>query len=603
MDRSTGSRDSQQAFGDNPYANFFQEQSRWMAALSQMQFQAMHPESAHLPVPDWLSQYIDADRLQQIRQEYAEQMNLLLTNSFGHQAGGDKSALPSDRRFSNPAWHDGGMFEFMSSMYLINARAMNQLAEAVQSDAKTRAKIKFAVGQWVDAMSPANFLATNPEAQRKIVETKGESLKAGITNLVHDLQQGRISMTDESRFEVGKNVATTEGMVVFENEVFQLIQYKPLSPTVGTRPLLMVPPCINKYYILDLQPSNSLARYAVEQGTTVFMVSWRNPTLECAHWTWDTYVEEGVIRAIEVASDLARAISKADQINVLGFCVGGTLVAAALAALALRGKKPAASLTLLTTLLDFSNTGVLDVFIDEAQVRMREETIGHGGLMTARDLATTFSFLRPNDLVWPYVVGNYLKGEAPPAFDLLYWNGDSTNLPGPMYAWYLRNTYLENKLIQPNQTSVGKTKIDLGRIDIPVYIYGSREDHIVPWDAAYASTQALTGMDLANSRFILGASGHIAGVINPASSGKRNFWRAKPQAKPARGKARPVQFPADAQTWLAAAESVPGSWWSDWSTWLEQWKGPRVKAPGKFGSAQYAPIEPAPGRYVKVRVV
>ncbi len=603
MDRTTGSREPHQPFTDNPYASFFQEQSRWMAALSQMQFQSLHPEAANLRVPDWISQYIDADRLQEIQRDYAEQMNLLFSSSFQPKAGAEKPAVPGDRRFSAAEWHDGGMFEFLSSMYLINARAMTQLAEAVQSDAKTRAKIRFAVGQWVDAMSPANFLATNPEAQHKILETKGESLKAGITNLVHDLQQGRISMTDESRFEVGKNVATSEGMVVFENEVFQLIQYKPLSPTVGTRPLLMVPPCINKFYILDLQPTNSLVRYAVEQGTTVFMVSWRNPTAECAHWTWDTYVEEGVIRAVEVAAELGHAISKADKINVLGFCVGGTLLAAALAALAVRGKKPAASLTLLTTLLDFTNTGVLDVFIDEAQVRMREETIGHGGLMLARDLATTFSFLRPNDLVWPYVVGNYLKGESPPAFDLLYWNGDSTNLPGPMYAWYLRNTYLDNKLIQPGKTAVNGTKIDLGLIDIPVFIYGSREDHIVPWDAAYASTQALTGMDLANSRFVLGASGHIAGVINPAASGKRNYWRGQPAQKPARGKAKPAGFPPEAQTWFAQAESVPGSWWPDWMAWLEQWKGPRVKAPGKFGSAKFAPIEPAPGRYVKVRVI
>lgn len=253
-------------------------------------------------------------------------------------------------------------------------------------------------------------------------------------------------------------------------------------------------------------------------------------------------------------------------------------------------------------MLDFTNTGVLDVFIDEAQVRMREETIGHGGLMPARDLATTFSFLRPNDLVWPYVVGNYLKGEKPPAFDLLYWNGDSTNLPGPMYAWYLRNTYLENNLIVPGKTKVSGTKIDLGRIDVPVYIYGSREDHIVPWEAAYASTQALTGMDLAHSRFVLGASGHIAGVINPAASGKRNYWKSKAVAG-ARGKAKPPAFAKDAQTWLASAEQVPGSWWPDWMAWLEDWKGPRVKAPGKFGGAKYAPIEPAPGSYVKVRAV
>ena len=583
----------------NPLSQFMEEQSRLFSTWSQMQFQAMHPNLQQLDVPSWLSQIIDPEALQGIQKEYVEEVNKVLASAPGVSDEGFK-----DRRFSSPEWHDGGMYEMTAKLYLVNARAMLKLAESVQADEKTRAKIKFAIGQWVDALSPANFLATNPEAQRKILDTKGESLKAGITNLLQDVQKGRISMTDESRFEVGKNVATTEGMVVFENDVFQLIQYKPLTATVGTRPLLMVPPCINKFYILDLQPTNSLVRYAVEQGTTVFLVSWRNPDADCANWTWDKYIEDGVIRAIAVAGEIAKATTKADQINALGFCVGGTLISTALAVLAARGEKPVASLTLLTTLLDFSNTGILDVFIDEAQVRMREETIGRGGLMPARDLATTFSFLRPNDLVWPYVVGNYLKGETPPAFDLLYWNADSTSLPGPMYAWYLRNTYLENKLRVPCATTVSETPVDLGLIDIPVFIYGSREDHIVPWDAAYASTQVLTGMDAAKSMFVLGASGHIAGVINPASSGKRNFWRAKAVAKPAKGQTlREAQFPIDAQAWLAAAETVPGSWWPTWSAWLDEFKGAKVKAPGKFGGAAYVPFEPAPGSYVKVRAV
>jgi polyhydroxyalkanoate synthase len=540
---------------------------------------------------------IDSEVLQAIQKQYIAELALLMGQGLGKPDQG--APMPIDRRFSNPAWQDHGIFEYTARLYLLNARTMQQLADAVKADDKTRARIRFAVGQWVDALSPANFLVTNPEAQKKMLETNGESIKAGIANLLEDAKRGRISMTDESRFEVGKNVATTEGAVVYECEFFQLIQYTPLSAKVGTRPILLVPPCINKFYVMDLQPSNSIVRYVVEQGSTAFMVSWRNPTEECAQWTWDDYIEKGVIRAIEVASDLGKSITKADKINMLGFCVGGTLVTTALAVLAARGKKPAASLTLLTTLLDFTHTGVLDVFIDENQVRMREEKMGKGGLMPALELGTTFSFLRPNDLVWPYVVGNYLKGEKPPAFDLLYWNADSTNLPGPMYCWYLRNTYLENRLREPGECEVNGTPVDLTLIDCPVYVYGSREDHIVPWESAYASTQVLSGVSPSNLRFVLGASGHIAGVINPASSGKRNHW----VAGKAKGNTRAAKFPEQASAWFERAESRPGSWWSDWSAWLAEQAGPLVNAPKKLGSTKYKAGEAAPGSYVKVRVI
>ena len=474
----------------------------------------------------------------------------------------------------------------MASMYLLNAQTMQRLADSLSGAEKARERVRFAVQQWSAAMSPSNFLAFNPEALKKAVETKGESIRQGIQHLLGDIRQGHLSMTDESVFEVGKNVATTEGKVVYENGFFQLIEYAPITDKVHATPFLFVPPCINKYYILDLQPDNSVVRYLLSEGHRVFMISWVNPDESLSKATWDDYIEHGVIQAIDVARD----ISGAEQVNALGFCVGGTMLGTALAALAAKGRKPVASLTLLTSFLDFSQTGILDIFIDEAMVRMREMTMGPnspqgGGLMKGGDLASTFAFLRPNDLVWNYVVGNYLKGEMPPAFDLLYWNSDSTNLPGPFYAWYLRNTYLENNLIKPGAVKVCGEPLDLGRLDMPTFIYGSREDHIVPWESAYASTQVLKGP----LTFVLGASGHIAGVINPPAKKKRSHWVTGPKVK---------QLPADANTWFETAEEKPGSWWTAWSEWLKQHAGPMVLAPKQVGNRQYRAIEPAPGRYV-----
>jgi len=488
-----------------------------------------------------------------------------------------------DRRFASDAWASNPMAAFAAAAYLLNARTLMALADAVQGDAKTRTRVRFAVQQWIDASAPSNFLAFNAEAQKKAIETQGESIAKGMANLLHDMKQGHVSMTDESVFEVGKNVATTEGAVVFENELFQLIEYKPLTAKVYERPFLLVPPCINKFYILDLQPENSLIRYCVEQGHRTFVVSWRNPDESLAQATWDQYIEDAVIQAIGVTQD----VTGAETINALGFCVGGTMLGTALAVLAARGEEPVHSATFLTTLLDFTDTGILDVFIDENFVKYREAQFAQGGLMPGRDLATTFSFLRPNDLVWNYVVGNYLKGETPPPFDLLYWNSDSTNLPGPYYAWYLRQMYLENNLVKPGKTTVCGEKIDFRKVKLPVYIYGSREDHIVPIGGAYGSTQIFPG----KKRFVMGASGHIAGVINPASKNKRSHWIG-PAGK----------FPADAQDWIASATEHPGSWWTDWSAWLKPLAGKQIAAPKAYGRGKtYQAIEPAPGRYVKAK--
>lgn len=518
-----------------------------------------------------------------LQQDYLQRVGSMWTSFFEHP---DKASEPiKDPRFSDPAWQKNSLASMYARAYLLNAEFLNKMADAVEMDRKTKKRVKFAVQQWVEASSPSNFLATNPKAQQTLLETGGESLKAGLGNLLSDLQRGKITQTDESAFEVGRNVATSEGAIVYENQLFQLIQYKPLTTKVFSRPFLLVPPCINKYYILDLQPENSFIRYAAEQGHTVFVVSWKNPQPSEAKVTWDDYLEEGAIRAIHVVQE----ISGEKQINILGFCVGGTIIANALAVMYARGEQPVASVTLMTALLDFEDTGALDVFIDEQQVHRREQQLAKGGLMPGRELAITFNSLRPNDLIWNYVVNNYLEGKQPPVFDLLYWNGDSTNLPGPMYTWYLRNMYLENNLRVPNKLTCCGQPVDLNRIKVPTYVFAAREDHIVPWKAAYASARLMPGGGKAGGvRYVLGASGHIAGSINPPSKNKRSFWTGVDG-----------QLPANSEAWLHDATEHPGSWWTDWSKWLSKFGGPMKPAPRQYGSAKYKVIEPAPGRYVK----
>lgn len=531
---------------------------------------------------------IDPQRLQQLQQRYVDELRQIWAALLLPQQSDTAALAVDDRRFSGDAWNRNRLSRYTAALYLLGARALLDLADSVQTDEPTRQKLRFAVQQWVDAAAPSNFLPLNPEALDKALQTQGESLRAGLENWLKDLKQGRLTQTDESMFEVGRNVATTPGQVVYENSLFQLIEYTPLTERVHARPLLIVPPFINKYYILDLQPDNSLVRYAVEQGHRTFVMSWANPDTSMGHLTWDDYVQDGAIRAMEVVRDIAAGRSER-RINTLGFCVGGTLLANALAVLQTRGKQFAHSVTLLTTMLDFSDTGILSVYVDEASVALREATLGKGGLMTGRELASAFSSLRPNDLVWNYVVGNYLKGETPPPFDLLYWNSDSTNLPGPLFAWYLRNTYLENKMCIPGALTVAGVPLVLQSLDLPAYIYASREDHIVPWKTAYETTQILGGP----MRFVLGASGHIAGVINPARRNKRSHWISPPGQR---------KLPRSAQAWLDAATERPGSWWTDWVEWLRQQAGPDIAAPRRHGNARFKPIEPAPGRYVKVRV-
>ena len=489
-----------------------------------------------------------------------------------------KGGSGDDKRFAADAWQSDPRFDLIRRTYVAYSDFLQGAVEHAPVDDGTKQQMRFGMRQFVDATSPSNFFMTNPEAMQLAAETGGKSVVEGVNLFFEDLAKGRVSSTDEKAYEVGKDLATTPGAVVFENDLMQVIQYAPTTERVHERPLLMIPPCINKFYILDLQPNNSLVRHAIEQGHTVFMVSWRNAGSEQGHHTWDDYLRDGVMRAIDVALD----VRGADKVNALGFCLGGTLLGCATAILRSHNDDKVASMTLLTTMLDFSDSGELGTLITPESVAAREASIGSGGLMHGKELGFTFSSLRSNDLIWQYVSNSYLKGKAPPAFDMLYWNADSTNLPGPMFCWYVRNCYLENNLRVPGKTTQLGEPVDLSMIDIPAFLYASREDHIVPWHTAYASNELLAG----DTTFVLGASGHIAGVINPPAKNKRNFWVG--------GTAGP-----DADRWFETAQSTPGSWWPTWTDWLEGHAGAEIVARKTLGNRAYKRIEPAPGRYVK----
>ena len=525
----------------------------------------------------------DAPRWQPLQTQFLEEQKNLWTNFVARFSGqpSEQGEADTDRRFSASEWNEWPYFDYLRQSYQLTCRWWMEAVDGLPLDTERHRRVKFFLKQYLDACSPANFLATNPEALKKALDTQGQSLQAGFMNLLSDLARGRISLTDESAFEVGRNLALTSGAVVYQNDLIQIIQYRPQTSRVSARPLLMVPPCINKYYILDLGSEDSMVRYALEQGRAVFMVSWRNIDVCTAHLTWDDYVEQGVSRAIQVA----HAISGSDQVDTLGFCIGGALLACALAVHE-RGDQPlpVSSLTLMATLLDYSDVGDIGVYIDRDFVEMREREFAAGGVVPGRDLAQAFSSLRANDLVWPYVVGNYLKGEQPPAFNLLFWNNDDTNLPGPMFTWYLRHFYLQNQLRCPDVLQVAGRSVDLGKIRVPTYIFAAQEDHIVPWKSAFESTRLLSGP----VEFVLGASGHIAGSINPASRNRRQYW-------------------CDGQTggtpdeWRNSAVPHPGSWWVHWAGWLDRQSPARKRAPKNMGNRQFVVLEEAPGSYVRVR--
>ena len=484
---------------------------------------------------------------------------------------------PGDRRFKAAAWREQPYFAWLRQAYLLYAEYLAAVTALTPLPEQERRRWQFALRHWLDAIAPSNFPATNPEVIERALETGGASLVAGLQNLAADAVRGRITMTDESAFGVGRNIAITAGSVVYRNDLIEVLQYAPTTPTVHRRPLLVVPPCINKYYILDLTPANSFVRHAVDQGHTTFMISWRNIPPELGHLTWDDYLEQGVLAALRVASQ----VSGSATVNTVGFCVGGTILACALAVLAARGQRSAQSVTLLTTMLDFADPGEIGVYLSPEALAARAPALCGGARIQGSELANAFASLRANELVWNYVVNNYLKGRTPPAFDLLYWNADSAALPGPMYEYYIGEMYLANRLREPGALTMLGERVDLSAIDLPAYIYASREDHIVPWRSAYRSTQLLGG----TPRFVLGASGHIAGVVNPPVPVKRNWWRND-------------ALPRDADAWLAGAVEVPGSWWPDWFDWIAAHAGARHKAPRAAGNARFRPIASAPGTYV-----
>ena len=484
-----------------------------------------------------------------------------------------------DRRFQAEQWQKNPFYSFLMQSYLFNSKGFLEIVEKVNLPEKQKDILRFTAKQYIDAVSPTNFPTTNPEVFEKAVETGGKSFTQGMQNMLEDMQSGIVKNTDSSAFTIGDNVATTPGKIVMQNAVMQLIEYAPTTTKVHQKPLLIVPPCINKYYILDLTEEKSFVRAAIDAGQRVFLISWVNADHDIARLGWDDYLRDGVMAAM----DAVRAITKQDKINTLGFCIGGTLLASALAALTVNKEYPAQSMTLLASMLDFSDTGEIGLFIDEKSVAEREAQYANGGLMDGRQLARGFAALRPNDLVWPYVIGNYYQGTTPPPFDLLFWNSDSTNLPGPMFAEYLRKTYLENQLTN-GKAIMCDVSIDLSSIKIPVYAVACEKDHIVPWKTAYISARAANP----KSHFVLAASGHIAGIVNPPA--KRKGWYMTAPAN--------KSLTTDAEKWKASATQNDGSWWNNWLQWLNKQSGKEITAPRKPGNLRYPPIEDAPGHYV-----
>ena len=494
------------------------------------------------------------------------------------------AADPKDRRFKDDAWKENEVFDFIKQSYLLSARYVQDVVTRVDGlDSKTAQKVDFYSRQFVDAMSPSNFLLTNPEVLRKTAETGGENLLRGLTNLLGDLERGKgkltVKMTDLDAFQVGENIGVSPGKVVYQNDLMQLVQYSPTTDTVLKRPLLIAPPWINKFYILDLRPKNSFVRWAVNQGHTVFMISWVNPDERLADKGFDSYMTEGTLAAL----DAIEQATGEREVNAIGYCLGGTLLASTLSYMAAHGDDRIKSATFFVTMTDFAEAGELGVFIDEEQLRALETKMDKRGFLDGAEMSTTFNMLRANDLIWSFVVNNYLLGNEPFPFDLLYWNSDSTRMPARMHSFYLRKMYQENLLREPGGVELCGTPIDLGRVRVPSYFLSTREDHIAPWKSTYRGTHLLQGQN----RFVLAASGHIAGVVNPPEGGKYSHWTNE-------------DLPETPEAWLEGATEMAGSWWPDWQRWVTALGNEHVPArvPGEGGLPA---IEPAPGSYVKVR--
>ncbi len=533
--------------------------------------------------------WTDPATLARVQMDFWRDFSTVWQNTFkrGFGAEVDPVITPhsSDRRFSDEAWDENLVFDCIKQTYLLLTRASRDLVSGVQGmEEKDASKLEFATAQMLDALSPTNFAATNPAVLRETVESRGKNLVDGLNNLFADLSQSRdglnISMTDMEAFEVGKNLAVTPGKVVFQNELMQLIQYAPTTEEVARRPLLIIPPWMNKYYVMDLRPGNSMIQWLVDQGQTVYMISWVNPGAELADKDFEDYMLEGPMAALD-------AIEKATgerEVNAVGYCLGGILLSATLAWMTQRKDTRIKSATLLTTMVDFCDTGEVSLFIDDEGIAKLEKQIREKGYLEGRKVFETFRVLRANDLVWSFYINNYLMGKSPAPFDLLYWNADSTNMPAAVHVWVMHNLYLQNRLKEPGGVTLAGESIDVRRVETPTYVLSTSEDHIAPWKTTYQTTQLFSGP----LRFVLGASGHIAGVINPPHKNKYGYWINK-------------EKPTSPDAWLSGAKPHEGSWWPDWKRWVGRYSGGKVAArvPGKGGLAA---IENAPGSYVRVRV-
>lgn len=484
-----------------------------------------------------------------------------------------------DRRFNAPEWTEQPFFDYIKQSYLLVSETMRNMIEDLEMDDKRKRKLLFYTNHYIDAFSPSNFSATNPEVIKLAEETKGESLKQGFKNLLKDLEKGRITQTDETAFVVGKNLAITPGAVIYQNELIQLIQYSPAGKKVHEIPLLIIPPWINKYYILDLQSENSFALYLVKKGFTVFMISWKNPSKNMSNISFDDYVEKGVLNSTEVI----KAVTGAKKINALGYCLGGTLLGTALAVMYAKKNVPVQSATFLAAMLDFTDVGPMGDVIDQALVsKLERGELQEEGVMHGHDMEKAFNLIRANDLIWNYVVNNYLKGKKPKAFDVLYWTNDNTNLPAKMYSFYLRHMILENKLSRKNALRICDVPIDIGKIEVPSFVIATREDHISPPATVFTTTELLSGP----VEFILGDSGHVMGVANPPSRKKY-------------GHSRSGTLGYGFEAWKKSAKHFDESWWTPWSEWLETHSGKEINAPSQLGNKKYKIIEKAPGTYIK----
>ena len=494
------------------------------------------------------------------------------------------AADPKDKRFKDGAWNESEVFDFVKQSYLLSARYVQDVVTRVDGlDPKTAQKVDFYARQFMDAMSPSNFVLTNPEVLRRTAETGGENLLRGLSNMLSDLERGKgklsIKMTDMDAFKLGENIAVSPGKVVYQNALMQLVQYSPSTETVLKRPLLIAPPWINKFYILDLRPKNSFVRWAVSQGHTVFMISWVNPDEHLANMGFDDYMKRGFLDALDA---IEQATGERD-VNAIGYCLGGTLLATTLAWSAATKDDRIKSATFFVTMTDFAEAGELGVFIDEEQLSALEDRMAKRGYLDGAEMSTTFNMLRSNDLIWSFVVNNYLMGNDPFPFDLLYWNSDSTRMPAAMHSFYLRNMYQSNLLAEPGGITLAGQKIDLGLITVPAYFISTREDHIAPWRSTYCGTQLLSGP----VRFVLAASGHIAGVVNPPEGGKYGHWIND-------------ALPETAELWLEGATEMAGSWWPDWQRWITALNNEHVPARTP-GEGKLPALEEAPGSYVKLK--